>query len=117
MAKQRVIVSRRYVLDASALIDVLFEGEQAVRIEECMAGAMVSAVSHAEVVGELARRGADLATTITDLHELDVDIVPLDRTQAETAAQLRAEAPDGAALEPFVAAALAQIRNATLVSA
>lgn len=79
-----------YVLDASALLCLFFREPGADRVEAVMAGARVSAANLAEVVAKLVDRGADASSLINDLAELDLDVVPLDRPQAEAAGLLRA---------------------------
>ena len=79
-----------YVLDASALLCLFFREPGAERVEAVMTGARVSAANLAEVVAKLVDRGADAKGILADLAELDLEVVPLDRAQAETAGLLRA---------------------------
>lgn len=84
------MASTGYVLDASALLCLLFREPGAERVEVVLAGARMSAPNLAEVVAKLVERGADGAAVVADLAELDLEIVPLDRAQAEAAGLLRA---------------------------
>lgn len=78
-----------YVLDASALLCLLFDEPGAERVEALLHGARVSAVNYAEVVGKLVDSGHAAEEAVDDLRELDLDVVPLDRTQSEAAGILR----------------------------
>lgn len=79
-----------YVLDASALLCLLFREPGAERVEALMPGARVSAANLAEVIAKLVDRGIDEPAIVADLAELDLEIVPLDRAQAEASGLLRA---------------------------
>lgn len=78
------------VLDASAVLAVLFDepgaGEIAVRLD----GALLSAVNYHEVVAKLVDRNSPTEEIIAMIGELDVVVVPVDRAQAEAAGLLRA---------------------------
>ena len=78
-----------YVLDASALLCLLFDEPGAARVEEVLHGARVSAANYAEVIGKLVDRGQPADEAIADLSELDLDVVALDRSQAEITGRLR----------------------------
>ena len=78
-----------YVLDASALLCLLFEEPGADRVERVLHDASVSAVNLAEVVGKLIDRGLDGEEALAYLRELDLDVVALDRGQAEGTGLLR----------------------------
>ena len=79
-----------YVLDASALLCLLFDEPGAARVEAVLHGARVSAVNYAEVIGKLIDRGHEAEEAVADLRELDLDIVALDRVQGEALGALRA---------------------------
>jgi ribonuclease VapC len=78
------------VLDASALLCVFFNEPGAERVEALLAGARIGAPNLAEVIAKLVDRGVDGEAISTDLAELDLEVVPLDRAQAEAAGLLRA---------------------------
>jgi len=80
----------RHVLDASALLCLIFSEPGADRVEAVMTGAAVSAVNYAEVVSKLVDRGVPTDEVAADLADLDVEIVPLDRDLAVMAGRLRA---------------------------
>ena len=84
------MASGGYVLDASALLCLIFQEPGAGRVEACLPGARIGAVNLAEVIGKLIDLGVDGAAAARELAELDLEIVPLDRRQAETAGYLRA---------------------------
>jgi PIN domain nuclease of toxin-antitoxin system len=74
-----------YVLDASALLCPFFREPGAERVEAVMTGARVSAANPAEVIAKLVDRDIDAAGIVADIAELDLEVVPLDRAQAEAA--------------------------------
>lgn len=79
-----------YVLDASALLCLFFQEPGAERVEARLAGARIGAANLAEVIGKLVDRGVDGAAVAAEIAELDLEVVPLDRAQAEAAGALRA---------------------------
>ena len=79
----------RYVLDASALLCLLFDEPGAERVEAALHGSSISAANYAEVIGKLIDKGQDPDEAVADLAELDLDVVPLDRAQGEVAGSLR----------------------------
>lgn len=83
-------MAERYALDASALLCLLFEEPGADRVEAAMGRARISTANLAEVIAKLVDRGADCDAIVADLAELDLQVVPLDRAQAEAAGLLRA---------------------------
>ncbi len=78
-----------YVLDASALLCLLFGEPGCEQVEERLSGALVSAVSYHEVLITLIDRGVEAEEARLLLGELDIDIVAVDREQADTGAMLR----------------------------
>jgi PIN domain nuclease of toxin-antitoxin system len=105
------------VLDASALLCLLFREPGAERVEAALAGARMSAANLAEVVAKLVERGADGAAVVADLAELDLEIVPLDRAQAEAAGLLQAVTRGaGLSLGDRCCLALASSLDATAVT-
>lgn len=107
-----------HVLDASALLCVLFREPGAERVEAVLPGSRVSAANLAEVIGKLVDRGLDGARVVADLAELDVEVVPLDRAQAEAAGLLRAATRQaGLSLGDRCCLALARSSGAVAVTA
>ena len=82
-------MTKRYVLDASALLCLLFDEPGADRVESVLHGAIISAANYAEVIGKLIDKGHSPEEAVADLAELDLDVVPLDRAQSEKVGQLR----------------------------
>lgn len=80
----------RYVLDASALLCLLFEEEGAETVAARLPGALVSAVNYSEVVAKLVDRGMPANEIVPLMADLDIELVPVDRAQAEDAGLLRA---------------------------
>jgi PIN domain nuclease of toxin-antitoxin system len=78
-----------YVLDASALLCVLFLESGAERVEKVMSGAKVSVVNYAEVLGKISDHGLAMDEIVTDLSDLDIELVPVDARIAETAAGMK----------------------------
>jgi PIN domain nuclease of toxin-antitoxin system len=79
-----------YVLDASALLCLLFREPGAERIATLLPGASISAANLAEVIAKLVDSGEDPVRAAADLAELDLDVVPFDAAQAAAAGALRA---------------------------
>lgn len=84
-----------HVLDASALLCLLFNEPGAGKIEACLARALISAVNYHEVLASLIDRGVAPQEAQCMLGKLDIEIVPMDRAQAHV----------GAALHPLTRAA------------
>ncbi|WP_254913749.1 type II toxin-antitoxin system VapC family toxin [Sphingobium sp. Z007] len=107
-----------YVLDASALLCLLFGEPGADQVEMRLTGALVSVVNYHEVLAKLTDHGVDAAEAQMMLAELDIDVVPADRDQADVGGKLRRETRDiGLSLGDRSCLALALCRNATAVSA
>lgn len=77
------------VLDASALLALLWSEPGSERVAEVMDDAAVSAVNWAEIVSKLQDRGIDLDAARPMLDELPVSILPFDSEQAFAAGALR----------------------------
>lgn len=80
---------KRYVLDGTAVLSVLFRESSADQIEPFLAGAMVSAVNYLEILITLGDRGLEQGEAQTMLSLLDMEVIPFDSRQAERAAVLR----------------------------
>ena len=98
-----------YVLDASALLCLLFDEPGADRVEQVLHEAFVSAANLSEVVAKLIDRGLEGGEALADLRELDFEVVAFDRGQAERAGLLRATTREaGLSLGDRACLALAQ---------
>lgn len=111
------MAERGYVLDSSALLCLLFREPGADRVEAVLHDARMGAANLTEVITKLADRGADMGVVIRELQEFDLEIVPLDRSQAERAGQLRtATRSAGLSLGDRCCLALAAATGATALT-
>jgi uncharacterized protein len=115
---------RNYVLDASAVLDLLENGPGAERVEQILAEAdkqenavSMSVLNWGEVFynvwqhhGEEAARSA-----IAELSRLPIEIVPVDQEQALKAGEIKAL--HKLSFVDCVAGSLTEVRNSTLVTA
>ncbi|HEY6467704.1 MAG TPA: type II toxin-antitoxin system VapC family toxin [Candidatus Acidoferrales bacterium] len=115
---------KTYVLDASAVLDLLENGPGAQRVEQILAGAdkrenavSMSVLNWGEVFynvwqhhGEEAARSA-----IAELSRLPIEIVPVDQEQALKAGEIKTF--HKLSFVDCVAGSLAELRNSTLVTA
>ncbi|EQB14876.1 MULTISPECIES: type II toxin-antitoxin system VapC family toxin [Sphingobium] len=107
-----------YILDASALLCLLFGEPGAELVEERLAGALVSAVNYHEVFAKLVDRGVEADEARAMLAELDIEIVAADRQQADLGGTLRASTRSlGLSLGDRSCLALAQVSNGVAVTA
>ena len=79
-----------HVLDASALLCLLFKEPGHERVEAALGSACIAVVNLAEVVGKLVDRGVPPDEAVADLREVDLEVIPMDQAQAEAAGALRA---------------------------
>jgi len=79
-----------HVLDASALLAVMFWERGAEAVLERLPGAVIGAVNLAEVVAKLQERGVPDAQIDREIAELDLPVIPFDAAQAIAAGKLRA---------------------------
>ncbi len=109
--------SPRYVLDASALLCLLFDEPGADRVEPVMHEALISTANLAEVVSKLIDHGLKGDEALADLRELDVEVVAFDRDQAEEAGLLRATTREaGLSLGDRACLALARQKDALVLT-
>lgn len=98
------------VLDASALLAMLKNERGAAKVAAAIAGARISAVNYAEVVGHFIRAGMPEREVDAMLDPLPMTIVPVDKTLAKIAGRLRAITPE-AGLSPGDCTCLALARR------
>lgn len=111
-------VETNYVLDASALLCLLFREPGSDRVEARLTRALVSAVNYHEVFAKLIDQGVGPAEAKAMLAELDVDIIAVDREQADLGGALRQMTRNaGLSLGDRSCLALAQTRQAVAVTA
>lgn len=105
------------VLDSSAVLAVI-RGEQGrERVIEVLARSIASAVSYAEIVGNLMMRGVPLAVVKAQLDGLRISTVPFDEVQAVEAGNLRRHTHHlGLSLADHACLALARLRNAPVLT-
>ena len=105
-----------HVLDASALLCLLFREPGAERVAELLPGASVAAPNLAEVIAKLVDHGEDAKRVAAELAELDFEVVPFDAEQAAIAGALRASTRGlGLSLGDRCCLALASTLGATAV--
>ena len=106
------------MLDASALLCLIFGEPGDARVEEVMAGAKISAVNYSEVIAKLVDRGMTSDGLLGELADLDLSVVGVDRRQAEIAGLLRAQTrAAGLSLGDRACLALAVVSNGTAITA
>ena len=76
------------VLDASALLALLYRESGAERVVAALDRSAISTVNMAEVLGRLARDGRDVAEALERVRELPIAIVPFSTEHAALAARL-----------------------------
>lgn len=79
----------RVVLDASALLALLWSESGSEIVASVMDNAVMSAVNWAEVISKLQERGVDLEDARPMLAELSIDVLPFDQEQAFASGALR----------------------------
>jgi PIN domain nuclease of toxin-antitoxin system len=77
-----------YVLDASALLALLYREPGHDRVADLLDGAVISSVNWSETLAKLAQRGLVDRAAVEALLALGVEVVPFGRTDAERAARL-----------------------------
>jgi PIN domain nuclease of toxin-antitoxin system len=106
------------VLDASVVLATIFGEVAATDAEQWLAEACISAVNLAEVVAKLTERGASAEMTADGVAQLDLEVVPFDQVQAETAGLLRMETRQlGLSLGDRACLALATVLDLPAVTA
>lgn len=79
------------VLDASAVLAVLFREPGAEFVIRRAQGAAMSAINYAEVIARVVQEGFDPVAADREIVRLRFDIVPFDRSLAHRSGVLRAE--------------------------
>jgi len=106
-----------HVLDASALLCLLFNEPGAGRVEALLSRALVSVANYHEVLAMLVDRGVDPGEARMMLGQLDIEIIAADRDQADVGGALRSITREaGLSLGDRCCLALAQVRHATAVT-
>ena len=106
------------ILDASALLAVLFDEPGRERVEAVRGQALMSAVNMAEVYTKLSDRGTDDEEIRTTLESVSVKVVDFDDSQAIATGDLRKMTRKfGLSLGDRACLALAIRENATVLTA
>lgn len=107
----------RYVLDASALLALVFGEPGAERVAGLLSTACIGSVNLAEVATILARRGGDADESRATIDQVPVQILPFDTALAFDAGQLwPVTRKTGSSLGDRCALALARRLDAVLVT-
>lgn len=77
------------VLDASALLALIWQEPGADAVSAVIDKAVVCAVNWAEVISKLQDRGIDVGAALPMLGDLPIDVIPFDRELAVAAGALR----------------------------
>lgn len=83
-------LERAWVLDASALLALLFDEPGAELVERALPASMLSAVNLSEVMQKSIDRGVGVPGLRDDLEALGIEVVVFDADAAEETANLRA---------------------------
>ena len=105
------------VLDASALLALIFDEKGAARIEALLAEAVIGSVNLSEVIAKLRDKGIDETTIDATLADLGLTVAAFDVEQATIAGKLRtATRAFNVSLGDRACLALAKQRNCAAVT-
>lgn len=111
-------MSKRYVLDSSAILAAIGYEPGHERVEPILADSAVSTVNAAEVLTKLVERGILIADALDDFSQLGIDLIPFDLDHAITVSELRPHTRHlGLSLGDRACLALAMQENAVAVTA
>lgn len=106
-----------YVLDASAVLCLLFGEPGSDKVEATLPGAKLGVINYQEVIAKLIDRGVPPEEVVEDLSKLEVELVPADQKQAELAGLMRETTREaGLSLADRACLALALRNRATAVT-
>jgi ribonuclease VapC len=106
------------VLDASAVLALIFDETGADKVLPLMGGALISAVNFSEVVAKLADLGVEAPAASAQVASLGMTLVAFDEAQATAAAALRPLTRHlGLSLGDLACLALASARGVPAVTA
>ncbi len=106
------------VVDASALLALLFDEPGADMVVGMVRGASLSAVNLDEVLHKCARRGMDAGAVVSHLARLELDIRAFDHAQARISAALHPRAqPAGLSFADRACLALGTVMEAVVLTA
>lgn len=105
------------VLDASAVLCLLFSEKGAEKVEAHLGDASISVVNYTEVLSKLVDRGLDAEEAIRDLSDLDITILPVGQEVAEEAARLHSHMKElSSSLSDRYCLALGRILNTSVLT-
>lgn len=108
----------RYALDRSGIVAALRREKGSEKVVPHLCGAMVSTVTIAELLSQIAARGADVTLTLEALMRLQLEIVPFTHEHAKIAATIGNENANlNFTLSDLAALSIASESNATILSA
>lgn len=108
----------KVVLDASAILALIFDEAGSDRVAAVLDRSMVSAVNVAEVFSKFADKGLLTDAMVDDFSQLGIDIVDLDFEQAEIIGGLRDKTKHvGLSLGDRACLALALLKKTTAITA
>ncbi len=106
------------VLDASAVLALLFDETGAEQVAASVRGALLSAVNLDEVLHKCVRRGIDAATVLTQLARLEIVVRAFDAEQAAISASFHPRAqPAGLSFADRACAALGVATRSAILTA
>ena len=106
-----------YVLDASAVLALIFGEPGGDYVADRLEQARISSVNWSEVGAKVAERGGDLVRFLDEMRASPLIITPFDREQAEQAALLRRTTrAQGLSLGDRACLALAKAHSATALT-
>ena len=107
-----------YVLDASAVLALMFLEPGRERVEAILSDSVIGRVNVTEVLTKLLEKGSSLEEAIENFADLDLTIAEFDEQQSRKIAELRPLTRHlGLSLGDRACLALAIIENATAVTA
>jgi ribonuclease VapC len=110
-------VTKKYVLDASALLCLLQEEKGAERVAEALPEAQIGAVNFSEAFGKLVEAALDEETVDSLIESLQLQVIPFDREQAQLAGSLRRTTREfGLSLGDRACLALARVQGAVALT-
>lgn len=111
-------MSKIIILDASALIALIYEEKGMAVVEKYLAHAEISAVNWSEVIAYMIRKGVGAEEGLKMLTDLSLPIVDFTETQANIAAQLiEKTVVKGLSLGDRACLSLAIEKNGTVLTA
>lgn len=108
----------KVVLDASAILSLIFDEAGSDRVAAVLDHSIVSSVNVAEVFSKFADKGLLSEAIVDDFSQLGIDVVDLDFEQAEIIGELRSKTKHlGLSLGDRACLALALVRKSTAITA